>query len=118
MAGGSDKLALRVDLQGAVAGVALPARGLHHEERFAIDGDIERVLGGFGGALRKIVPSGAVGDVADAADSAPEIVLVRGGAGQFLAQRLPGPVAPWVLVPGHAGGHTPLPLQRPPPGNS
>ena len=34
-----------VDLQGAVAGVALAARRLHHEEAVAVDRDVERIAG-------------------------------------------------------------------------
>src|SRR5665213_2952808 len=34
-----------VDLEGAVAGVALTARGLHGDEALADDGDVERIAG-------------------------------------------------------------------------
>ena len=39
------ELAGGVDLQRAVAGVALAARGLHHQEGVAVDGDVERIAG-------------------------------------------------------------------------
>ena len=77
IAGGVDELALIVDLQSAVAGVALAGRGLHHEEAAAVDRDVERVLGQLGRALREILEGAAVLHVADAAVAADEIVFMR-----------------------------------------
>ena len=54
IAGCGDELALRVDLERAVAGVALAARRLHREEALAVDGDVERVLGVLERALRQM----------------------------------------------------------------
>ena len=76
-AGGVDELALVVDLQSAVAGVALAGRGLHHEEAGAVDRDVERVLGRLGRALREILEGAAVLHEADAAVAAGEIVFMR-----------------------------------------
>jgi hypothetical protein len=47
------ELALVVDLQRAVAGVALAARRLHHQEAVAVDRDVERVAGLLGPGLAK-----------------------------------------------------------------
>ena len=47
---------LRVDLQRAVAGVALAARRLHHQEAVAVDGDVERIAGLLDRALAEVVP--------------------------------------------------------------
>ena len=52
IAGRRHQLALIVDLQAAVAGVALAGGRLHHQEAVAVDRDIERILGLLGGALR------------------------------------------------------------------
>ena len=42
---GGDELAAGVDLQRAVARVALAARRLHGQERVAADRDVERIAG-------------------------------------------------------------------------
>ena len=61
------QLALVVELQAAVAGVALAGRRLHHQEAAAVDREIQRIFGLLGGALRKVAEGGAVLDIADAA---------------------------------------------------
>src|SRR5262249_31367648 len=66
VAGGGHELALGIDLERAVAGVALAARGLHHEEGIAIDGDVERVAGRPDRAGGKIAPGGAILHIAHA----------------------------------------------------
>src|SRR5262249_30094483 len=54
-----DELALRVDLEGAVARVTLAARRLYHEEGVAIDGDVERVASWTHRTGVEIAPGGA-----------------------------------------------------------
>ncbi len=54
VAGAGHELALGVDLQRAVAGVALAARGLHDQEGVAVDGDVERVAGRRVGPVLKL----------------------------------------------------------------
>ncbi len=98
IAGRRHQLALIVDLQAAVAGVALAGGGLHHEEAAAVDCDVQRILGLLGRALRKILEGAAVQDVADGPVPADEIVFVRARIQVFLKQRLVGLVAVGVDV--------------------
>ena len=113
IAGGGDELALIVDLQAAVAGVALAGRRLHHQEAVAVDRDVERVLGLLGRALREIVEGAAVLHVArrggrwptKLSSCAPELQI-------FLEQRLVGLVAVGVDVRDVVGDDIHLPFQR------
>ena len=95
IAGRGHELALVVELQVAVAGVALAGRRLHRQEAAAVDRDIERIVGLLGRALRQVAEGAAVLHVADAAVAADEIVFVRARLQIFLKQRLVGLVAGW-----------------------
>src|ERR1700733_13032381 len=81
------ELAGAVDLKRAVAGVALAARGLHHEIGFAVDGDVERAAGAVNGARRHVDIAGAVIDEVDLAVAAVEI-LIAGVRLQILAEHV------------------------------
>ena len=69
-----DELAVAVDLQRAVAGVALAARRLHDQEAVAVDRDVERIAGLLHRALAQIEPGRAVLHEADGPIGAHEIV--------------------------------------------
>jgi hypothetical protein len=73
-----DELALRVDLERAVAGVALAARRLHHKEGVAFDRDVERVAGLLDAALGHVVPGLAVLHEAHPAQRAGRLVVRAG----------------------------------------
>jgi hypothetical protein len=57
-----DELVLGVELEGAVAGVALALGRLHHEEAAAVDGDVERIAGLGDAALGQVGGGRAVPD--------------------------------------------------------
>ena len=84
------QLSLRIDLQPAVAGVTFAGRRLHHQERIAVDGDIQRSLGLLGRSAGEIVKGGAVLDKAQAAVAADEVVFVRARHQIFFEQRTVG----------------------------
>jgi hypothetical protein len=107
-----DQLALVVDLQAAVAGIAFAARRLHHQKGGAVDGEIERILGLLARALGKVAEGAAVLDVADAAVAADEVVFVRARLQIFLEQRTVGLVARRVDVRDVVGNDIQLPFQR------
>src|SRR6185437_6652965 len=88
------QLAGGVDLERAVARVALAARCLHREETVAVDGDVERIAGALHAAGVHVVPDAAVAHIADARTR-----VGAGGRGQiFLEQRTVGLVAGGVDV--------------------
>src|SRR5581483_10254907 len=85
-----DELSDIVDLERAVAGIALTTLGLHSEEGVAVDDEIERIVGLLGGALREVVPGGTVLHEADLAIGADEVVLMRVRAQEFFENRFLG----------------------------
>ena len=103
---------LIVDLKAAVTGVTLAGRRLHHEERVAVDRDVERVLGLLGIAGGEIVEGGAVLHERDTAIAAHEIVFVRRGPEIFLEQRPVGLEAVGVDVGDVVGDDIHLPFQH------
>ena len=106
-------MALIVDLQAAVAGVAFAGERLHHQKAAAVDRDIERVLGLLGGPLREILEGAAVLDIADGAvKAAPEVVFMGARLQIFLEQRLVGLVAGRIDVRDVVGDDIHLPFQR------
>src|SRR3546814_19809209 len=56
-AGGVDDIAVLLHREGAVAGIAdlVVGAALHREEAFAGDGEVQRLVGGFDGALRELL---------------------------------------------------------------
>ena len=109
---GGHELALVVELQAAVAGVALARGRLHHQEAAAVDRDVQRIFGLLGGALREIAKGAAVLDVADAAVASDEVVFVRARHQIFLKQRLVGLEAGGVDVRDVVGDDVQLPFQH------
>src|SRR5215471_14477753 len=93
-----DELALGIDLEGAVARVAFAARGLHHEEGIAVDGDIERIAGRADRAGAVIAPGGAVLHEAHAPVGALEAGRLGNRHQIFLEHRAIGLVAGGVHV--------------------
>src|SRR6266545_590349 len=93
-----DQLAGGVDLQGAVAGVALAARSLHDQEGVAVDRDVERIAGALDRTGPEIVPGCAVLHVAQPPVGALEPIVARVRHQEFFEHRAVGLVAGGVEI--------------------
>src|SRR5262249_18530782 len=107
-----DELALAIDLQGAVAGVALALRRLHRQEGVAVDGHVERAAGLLDRALAEVVPGGAVEHEAQAAVGAGEAIRA-GHRHEVFLEDVAVRLEPGGVQVGHiVGDDIELPLQR------
>ena len=112
IAGGRTSCPCGLICSAAVAGVALAGRRLHHEERLAVDRDIQRILGLLGRSAGEVVKGGAVLDEAQAAVAADEVVFVRARHQVFLEQRAVGLETVGVDVRDVVGNDIHLPFQH------
>ena len=112
IAGAGHQLSLRVDLQRAVAGVALAARGLHHQKSVTVDGNIERIAGLADRPGVEIVPGGAVLDVAQPPVGSLEAAGVRDRHQKFFEDGAVGLVAGGVQIGDVVGDDLELAVER------
>src|SRR6267142_3008246 len=112
VAGVGHELALGIDLESAVARVALAAWSLHHEEGIAIDGGVERVAGRPDRTGAEIAPGGAVLHVAHTPVGALEAGSLRLRHQVFFKDRTIGLVAGGVHIGDVVGHDIELTLER------
>jgi hypothetical protein len=112
VAGQGHELADVVELQRAVAGVALAARGLHHQHAFAVDGEVQRAAGLLDRALAHVVPAHPILHQADASVRPRKRLGIAAALQKFGEHRAVRLKSGGVDVGDVVGDHVELALQR------